>query len=231
MEAMEEDMMMEEEVDPWGWKEAGWDRSMPGAANMIYTVLPLVNATALALKVFRYRSDPSDTVEYYAAGKGLDTKGTNYWSLMNLIHNWTGIALWSILGITNLLATFGIAGEINMMLWNISALIFAVVMVLSKVIGTLGYDTAYAETVPNTGLMQAIQSDLYKMIAQDSMNTFTLYENFEDWRAFHKQMAKDAEKGDKMEGEEMMEEGEEPVEEEVVEEEAAEVDPFALFSF
>lgn len=35
LEAVEEDMMMEEEVvDPWGWKEAGWDRKMPTAGNL-----------------------------------------------------------------------------------------------------------------------------------------------------------------------------------------------------
>ena len=161
MEAMEEDMMMEEEVvDPWGWKEAGWDRSMPDSANLRYTVLPLLNAVGLALKRFRYRSDPSSTVEYYAVGKGADTKGTNYWSLMNMIHDFTGITLWGVLGVTNLLATFGIAGDINMMLWNFSALIFAVVMVLTKVIATVGYDAAYAETAPNTLLMAVIQSDM-----------------------------------------------------------------------
>lgn len=127
------------------------------------------------LKVFRYRSDPSSTVEYYAAGVGT-TNGTNYWKIMNLIHNWSGIVLWSVLGCTNLLATFGIASEINMMAWGFSALIFTVVMVVTKIIGTIGYDAAYGDqAVPNAALQIAIQSDLYKMIAQDSMNTFALY--------------------------------------------------------
>ena len=125
--AMEETVMMEEEdVDLMGWTPL-FAEKMPLQGQMTYTLVALGAATMHALKAFRYRS----TTGYYDSGKGLDTKSTNWWSLMNMLNDYGNLALWSVLGIFNLISTFGIAVPLNGMVWGYASFIFAILNLIS----------------------------------------------------------------------------------------------------
>jgi hypothetical protein len=228
--AMEEPVMMEEEdVDLMGWTPL-FDEKMPLQGQMTYTFVALGAATMHALKAFRYRSttgfyDAGKGLDATDAGKGLDYKGPNWWSLMNMLNDYGNLALWSVLGIFNLISTFGIAVPLNGMVWGYASFIFAILNLVVMIVGKIGYDAAYSETPKtNMGLQQVIQSDMFKMTAMETATMLALYMSYENWAIFQDEAAPEEE-------EVAMEEITEEEGEDETPEEEVEVDPFALFQF
>ena len=107
-------MMEEEEVDLMGWTPL-FDKPMPDQGQMVYTTVALTNTVYYALKMFRYRSASG----FYDAGKGADGNGTNLWFILNTIKDYSSLLMWSVLGVFNLVSSFGVAVELNAMFWDI----------------------------------------------------------------------------------------------------------------
>jgi len=68
-------------------------------------------AASGAMLAFRYRSESS----FYDKGKIGDD--SNWWKLGDQLRNFGSLGVGSVLALTSLLATFGIANSVNMMAW------------------------------------------------------------------------------------------------------------------
>ena len=105
----------------------------PMAGNLAYLSVGLINTVEIALGLFRY----SEKDQYKA---GLITSGQpNWWELSSTINNYGFFAVFSVLTVTQLLATFGIAVDINMMaweyLWGLGGLLLGMTVYLLRFLG------------------------------------------------------------------------------------------------
>lgn len=80
-------------------------------ANLTFLFTALGVSVGSALQLFRYRSDE----DFYLIGEQL-TSG-NTWKWANLLQDYSMLALGGIAFITQLLSMFGIANEINLLVW------------------------------------------------------------------------------------------------------------------
>ena len=73
-----------------------------------------------ALELFRYRSasDYYDTTAFDGT-----SDGTNYWKLYNLITMYGMMSIGGILTLTQLLSMFGVAAQINVILWGYAGML------------------------------------------------------------------------------------------------------------
>lgn len=101
-----------------------------------------MNAGSMAVQLFRYRS----ASDYYDDGDILGD--TNYWQLGNQIGSYFWLGAFSTAAITQLLAIFGIANGINLLVWMILlGGIGGLVNLVTSIIAMMGYDKAYTVTV------------------------------------------------------------------------------------
>ena len=108
-------------------------------AQIAFLGLAMGNAVEIALNLFRYRSSST----YYESG---DTAmDTNWWKLASQTMSYVTLSVWGLAAITQLLATFGIMADINLLVWMY--VVFFVGMLATGVTGafySLGYDKAYS---------------------------------------------------------------------------------------
>ena len=97
-------------------------------------------AASGAMMALRYRSESS----FYDSGKIGDD--SNFWKLGDQLRNFSSLGIGSVLALTSLLATFGIANSVNMMAWEYLGLGSMLLSVAIGVIRFMGYDAAYVHS-------------------------------------------------------------------------------------
>ena len=138
-------------------------------------MIALSNAIGLGMKHYRYRSSAT----YYDSGDVLGDN--NYWQLVNTIGGNFWLAAFSVAFITQLLAIFGIANGINVMVWTIGlGGIGSLVNLVTGIMAWFGYDLAYqvtenssssaAELIDAAVVMAAIKDDMM-MATIDGLTT------------------------------------------------------------
>ena len=99
----------------------------------------------------RYRAEftvSSKTYDYYSAG--VVDGSSNYWKTSSTIRNFAYMGVGLTLGLTSLLAAFGIAGGLNQMLWTFGMLGMGIVEMIIAALRILGYDTYYGKGPKST---------------------------------------------------------------------------------
>ena len=99
----------------------------------------------------RYRAEftvNSATVDYYK--EGVVDGSSNYWKTSATIRNFAYMGIGLTLGLTSLMAAFGIAGGLNQMLWVFGMLGMGIVEMIVAALRILGYDTYYGKAPKST---------------------------------------------------------------------------------
>ena len=166
-------------------------------------MIALGNVVGLGMKHYRYRSSTT----YYDSGDVLGDN--NYWQLVNTIGGNFWLAAFSVAFITQLLAIFGIANGINVMVWAVGlGGIGGLVNLVTGIMAWYAYDLAYqltedsstsaADLLDAAVVMAAIKDDMM-MATIDGLSTeLGLASVSEEWFMWNMWKA---------EGEEKMEEG------------------------
>ena len=160
------------------------------------------NVVGLGMKHYRYRSSST----YYDDGAVLGD--TNYWELVNTIGGNFWLGAFSLAFITQLLAIFGIANGINVMVWMIGlGLIGGIVNLVTSIMAWYAYDLAWqvtddsssssADITSATAVMAAIKDDMMWSTLDGLTTELSLASVSEEWFMWNMWKA---------EGEEKMEE-------------------------
>ena len=120
-------------------------------------------AASGAMVAFRYRSESS----FYDKGKIGDD--SNWWKLGDQLRNFGSLGVGSVLALTSLLATFGIANSVNMMAWEYLGLGSMLLSVAIGVIRFMGYDAAYGHSQSSDATKKANGSTTMNAILEDSL--------------------------------------------------------------
>lgn len=93
------------------------DMLNPMEGQITFAIVAVASAVGYALDMFKWRADVNN-VSYYAPGDAAWNNGTNWWKIYNMLGCYTGLILWSVAAITQLLSMGGIAADINLMVWG-----------------------------------------------------------------------------------------------------------------
>ena len=88
-----------------------WSDLSPTMGQLSYTMVSIMALTKVCLQLFRYESRSG----YFNSG---DITGQNYWKVANYVDGFGQIGIWSLAATTQLLSLFGIAPDVNMMVWQ-----------------------------------------------------------------------------------------------------------------
>ena len=128
-------------VEPLPPQDDGMDEMegmSPLTGQLTYLFVSGIACAKAALELFRYNS----TVDYTV---GTSPYLWNPWQWATIIEQWTGLTVWGILFLFQLLSTFGVASGLNVMVWGIASLIGTLVGGTSLILRLLAYDGAYGE--------------------------------------------------------------------------------------
>ena len=109
-------------------------------AQMAFLGLAVGNTAEIAMNLFKYRSSST----YY--NNGDTAMDTNWWKLGSQTMNYVSLGVWGLAAITQLLSTFGMAADINLLVWMY--VVFFLGMFAAAATGAfyaLAYDTAYTK--------------------------------------------------------------------------------------
>jgi len=91
-----------------------------------------------------YISETDDAVELLATTTQ-DTDPTNYYKLTGMIRNYTNVVLNGAAAITSLMASLGIGGSINLMVWTWGNMLGFLVHLVNQIVPRVGYNTTYGQ--------------------------------------------------------------------------------------
>jgi len=195
MEEMEEEMMEKMDKMDWDmtpsqmWMKAGdlmrFASIDPFMGEITYLMVAIGVATHTALDLFRY--EKTAVLDTYATNK------TNWFKIGSLVRKYTYLAVFGLAAVTQILAGFGIAPGINMMVWW-----FGVMMAgsLASSLGALfkfiGYEMGYKDcaTTDATCLADAalkwpisgkIRTSMVEDAIFDTSFMLALYMQGENW--------------------------------------------------
>ena len=108
-------------------------------AQIDFFFVAVANLISMYLTMFRYRSSST----YYSSG---DVLSTNYWQMANEYGTYFWMGAMGIAAITQFLAIFGIANEINLLVWMVGLEgIGGMVSLATSIMLFMAYDEAYTE--------------------------------------------------------------------------------------
>lgn len=99
--------------------------------------IALMVAAETGIQIFRYKS----ATDYYDAGSALGD--TNWWKLANQILGYGTFGTWSLFFLTSVLAAFGVATELNYLVWTWGSSISWLVLTTGGYMLWYSYDKAY----------------------------------------------------------------------------------------
>jgi len=207
-EEMEEEMMEKMEKMDWDmtpsqmWMKAGdlmkFASIDPFMGQITYLMVAIGVTTHTALDLFRYMQADSDFAKdpysVYVTGADSDWTaagvydGTNWFKTGDLIAKYTNVAVFGVAALTQILAGFGIASDINMLVWWWGV---GVVVGLANFVGGLfkfiAYESAYSnreETVrgaTNLASMALIRTSMVEDTVLETSVGLGLYSQMENW--------------------------------------------------
>merc|ERR1712051_91960 len=102
---------------------------------------------------------------------------------MGVMGNYTMLSLGSILSIFQILSMFGIANELNMMVWMWTGMIAMVVSMAGGAMSFWAYDTLHSSSEANKEtLMGKIEDDWTMHSIMSTANGMTLYQAVKGWK-------------------------------------------------
>ena len=106
-------------------------------AQVTFFVTALMSSLGIAASLFKFRSSTT----YYDDG---DVLGTNYWKMANVYSSYFWLGAFGLATLTQLLAFFGVANEINIAVWIYGLeMVGGVVGMVTSIAMALGYNAAY----------------------------------------------------------------------------------------
>ena len=206
-EEMEEEMMEKMDHMDWDmtpsqmWMKAGelmkFTSIDPFMGTLTYLMVAIGMTTHTALNLFRYEQSDSDAAKDwysgFATGSDDDYKtgkfdGTNWFKLGDLLTKFTHLAVYGAAAITTILAGFGIAPEINMLVWFYGVfLVGGIVSFVGTILKFLGYETGYSnmeETIMgafNLGMASNIRGKMIEDTVMETSVALSLYMQMENW--------------------------------------------------
>lgn len=165
---MEGDVGMMRELDPM-------------SGQITYTLVALGAVVSAAMDLFRYR--PSTFYDSY------DTvSDTNWWKYANLVGSYAGLTLGSVAFITQVLSIFGIAAEINIMVWMYGVSLGG--LIIGMITGALrlwAYEQAWSSAEDGTNgassIAYNIRQEMVEVSAMSSSSTLALWTEAANWWA------------------------------------------------
>ena len=154
--------------------------------NIGFLMVAISHVVHPALDLFRYQSaDDYWTVSDQTFGLGF----SNWWKIYNLIGQYGSLSIGAILTITQLLSMFGIAADINVMLWGYATMFVGPILgAVVSGIAMWGYDQAYqlcdsdSSTYADACTMQEdIEGDMLWMAVEELAMGAALMESYEGW--------------------------------------------------
>jgi len=145
-----------------------------------------------------YRSESVYYDGYKISGK------TEYYKLMDQVRNWGYLVVGGVLGVTSLLAAFGIANGINYLMWTFLGLGGMLIQLVVGILGFLAYEQGYGEVKDKTAnksigkaIMDGVKYDGMRDAIIDASIMFTFWSaaeslGFEMWNLATAQERKDA---------------------------------------
>jgi hypothetical protein len=145
-----------------------------------------------------YRSEDKYYDGFKISGK------TEYYKLMDQMRNWGYLIVGGTLGVTSLLAAFGIANGINSLLWMFLGLGGMLIQLAVGIVGFLAYEQGYTEVKDKTAnkavgktIMDSVKYDGMRDAIIDASIMFTFWSameslGFEMWNLATAQERKDA---------------------------------------
>ena len=157
------------------------------AGNAAYSFLAFYMVTYYALQLFRYKSSATQ----YSLGAAAST---NWYEISALTSGYAGFSIWAMLAFMQILASFGLLGAINMMVWYWSAVLGSVSMLAVFVFRIMAYEDGYKfitdsssspATITNGELLwQAIKADVSEDATLFSMASLVLCWQYENWKTW-----------------------------------------------
>ena len=204
---MDGEMKGDMEDDDGKKKDGFW-----GEIGFLWTALFYTGAAAAQL--FRYRSND----KYYSAG---DILSSNYWKWADMILNWTTLSVMGLSALTQLLAIFGIAKGINVLVWLwVSPFAWTFALAAYNILMFLAYDGAHKKCEDTKDANQVFACVLREQVKLDELYTtvestafmYSLLRGAKAWGQANKEFIKedshygkmvhgDSEESDEMEGE------------------------------
>ena len=112
-----------------------------------------------------------------------------------MISGWGGFVISTVLTVFQLLSMFGIANELNMMVWGIGGMVLTATMAVAGAMQWWAYDNAYrvqegsltavvGNAATGVNLMGLIEDDMLEFGAIELLAGFELYTQAENWVAY-----------------------------------------------
>lgn len=153
--------------------------------QLAYTMVATMSAAHYAIEIFKWHHLDDYNTDAWKNAQG----GTNYYLYNRQIGYYGGLAIWSILSVTQLLSNFGIMSDINMMAWGYAGMIGGLLMLVGNIIGIYAYEQLY--TVENDAssaysanaatYRTTVESDMLMDIALETAHAFELYVEHKNW--------------------------------------------------
>ena len=162
----------------------------PMMGQITYTMIAVSAATVTAFELIRYNpTSASIWGEWATAG----LTGTNLTKLSRDIGGYAGLAFWSVASITQILSIFGIAADINMMVWMYGGMVGGLVGLVAHFIAMYAYDQLWvvSEDAASTAgqiaaaetLMHEMELCAIRMGAGEVLMGLELYDQGMNWMA------------------------------------------------
>merc|ERR1712051_560963 len=143
-------------------------------AQLTFLFTAMVSTAYVALDLFRYR-----TGTFYDNG---DVLGTNWWKLANQIGGYATMAIGSVMTVTQLLSMFGIAADVNLMVWMYGGMAGSIVSMIAHGMLFRAYDRSYSvksdvassagDIAKATAVLEQTKTDMIKLLAMDTIIGF-----------------------------------------------------------
>jgi hypothetical protein len=138
-------------------KEIEWIlNANPMAGNLVATIVSWSAFTRYLLEVVMYSDmlmfDHDDDSGLYKAYYDYTTEtantssgSTDYLGMAKNIRTYSGVAMFGVLAITQLLSSFGILASINMMTWGYGMPVMGLLCLVENILLLLGFNGAYSD--------------------------------------------------------------------------------------
>ena len=164
--------------------EAAGEYFSPMTGNLAYFSIAAGFCADIALRTFLWHADNADTLSQAASGSG----NTDYYSLLHKIEAYTGLGIWGLAAMTQLLATFGIMVGINMLVWStLLPLVEGGLAIAVAALSYLAYDQFFKQSTlatPNATAgtyLAAMEREMALHAANHIAAHFEMYHEAHNW--------------------------------------------------
>lgn len=160
----------------------------PMMGQVTYTSVAVMSAIGAGLDMFRY--NPSSTKYSQWSGIGA-TASTPYWMYGGELARYTMLSFFSVASVTQILSCFGVAPDVNMMVWMYGGMASSVLGLVAHGLLMYSYDLANTalgsmdagEKAAAEAVIDALELDFIAGAAHETLVGIELYEQGANWMA------------------------------------------------